>query len=169
MAEQKDRKLNQIERTLPEGLLVDAGWMEQHGYSTSLRSQYVSAGWLVQPVRGTFKRPLGELSLQKVVVSLQKLLCSDLVVGGRPRSTPSAGFQPLFIGNGTFDRASVRNAAAARLACQTPTQREISVSSFAGPVQNSCECRGIAGGHVAARARPLGMAAHDVDTRARVT
>ena len=83
MAEQKDRKLNQIERTLPEGLLVDAGWMEQHGYSTSLRSQYVSAGWLVQPVRGTFKRPLGELSWQKVVVSLQKLLGSDLVVGGR--------------------------------------------------------------------------------------
>ncbi|MGV7219042.1 AbiEi antitoxin N-terminal domain-containing protein [Bradyrhizobium sp. UFLA05-112] len=31
--------------------------MTAHGYSTSLRSQYVSSGWLVQPTRGTFKRP----------------------------------------------------------------------------------------------------------------
>jgi hypothetical protein len=83
MAGQKDRKLNKLERTLPQGLLVDAAWMERHEYSTSLRSQYVSAGWLVQPVRGTFKRPLGELSWQSVVVSLQRPLGSDLVVGGR--------------------------------------------------------------------------------------
>jgi hypothetical protein len=83
MAKQKGKKLNSLQRTLPEGLLVDARWMERHGYSTGLRSQYVSAGWLAQPARGTFKRPLGELSWQKVVVSLQKLLGSDLVVGGR--------------------------------------------------------------------------------------
>jgi hypothetical protein len=83
MTVQKEGKLNQLEKTLPQGLLVDAGWMERHGYSTSLRSQYVSAGWLVQPVRGTFKRPLGQLSWQKVVVSLQRLLDSNLVVGGR--------------------------------------------------------------------------------------
>lgn len=83
MTQQTPTKLNLLERTLPDGLLVDAGWMERHGYSTSLRSQYVSAGWLVQPVRGTYKRPLGELSWEKVVVSLQKLLASDLTVGGR--------------------------------------------------------------------------------------
>jgi hypothetical protein len=83
MAEQNGKKLNQLERTLPEGLLVDASWMERHGYSTSLRSQYVSAGWLVQPVRGTYKRPLGELSWEKVVASLQTLLESDVIVGGR--------------------------------------------------------------------------------------
>ncbi len=83
MTEKNSSKLNHLERTLPEGLLVDAGWMERHGYSTSLRSQYVSAGWLVQPVRGTYKRPLGELSWEKVVVSLQRLLGSSLVVGGR--------------------------------------------------------------------------------------
>src|SRR4051812_20081526 len=82
MTEQTSRKLNQLERTLPEGLLADAAWMEQHGYSTSLRSQYVSAGWLVQPVRGTYKRPLGELDWQKTVVSLQKLMGRALAVGG---------------------------------------------------------------------------------------
>jgi hypothetical protein len=83
MPKQNNGKLNKLERTLPQGLLVDAAWMERHGYSTSLRSQYVSAGWLVQPVRGTFKRPLGELNWQRVVVSLQRLLGFDFVVGGR--------------------------------------------------------------------------------------
>jgi len=44
--------------------------MERHSYSTSLRSQYLSAGWLTQPVRGTYKRSRGELTWEKVVVSL---------------------------------------------------------------------------------------------------
>ncbi|MCW2247865.1 hypothetical protein M2352_003499 [Azospirillum fermentarium] len=83
MAEQNGGKLNLLERTLPEGLLVDAAWMERHGYSRSLRSQYVSAGWLIQPVRGTYKRPRGELTWEKAVVSLQTLLGSGLSVGGR--------------------------------------------------------------------------------------
>lgn len=83
MTERNSKKLNQLERTLPEGLLADAAWMEKHGYSTSLRSQYVAAGWLEQPVRGTYKRPLGLLSWQRVVVSLQNLLHYDLAVGGR--------------------------------------------------------------------------------------
>ena len=83
MAEQNTGKLNLLERTLPEGLLADAAWMERHGYSTSLRSQYVSAGWLVQPVRGTFKRPLGELDWQKTIVSLQKMMGRRLAIGGR--------------------------------------------------------------------------------------
>ncbi|WP_235976671.1 type IV toxin-antitoxin system AbiEi family antitoxin domain-containing protein [Bradyrhizobium archetypum] len=81
MAEQKDRKLNKLERTLPQGLLVDAAWMERHGYFTSLRSQYVSAGWLVQPVRGTSNAHLAN-SLGRAL-SLQRMLGSDLVVGGR--------------------------------------------------------------------------------------
>jgi len=76
-------KLNYLEKTLPDGLLVDAAWMERNGYSTSLRSQYVAAGWLVQPVRGTFKRPRGTLTWEKAVISLQTLLERPLVVGGR--------------------------------------------------------------------------------------
>jgi ParB family chromosome partitioning protein len=45
------RKLDWIERHLPEGLVVDASWLSRHGYSTSLRSHYVAAGWLEQPAR----------------------------------------------------------------------------------------------------------------------
>lgn len=83
VATQSDGKLNWLTHNLPEGLLVDAAWMERHGYSTSLRSQYVAAGWLIQPSRGTYKRPLGELTWQKVVISLQTLLGRPLIVGAR--------------------------------------------------------------------------------------
>lgn len=76
-------KLNRLERELPEGLLVDANWLEQRGYSRSLRSQYVAAGWLEQPARGVFRRPRGHLSWEQVVISLQTLLQLPVSVGGR--------------------------------------------------------------------------------------
>jgi Transcriptional regulator, AbiEi antitoxin, Type IV TA system/Transcriptional regulator, AbiEi antitoxin N-terminal domain len=83
MAEQTEGKLNRLERLLPEGLLVDSAWLSRHGYSTSLRSQYVAAGWLEQPTRQVYGRRRGSLSWQQVVISLQKLLGKNLVVGGR--------------------------------------------------------------------------------------
>lgn len=83
MTGQNEGKLNYLERTLPDGLLVDAAWMERKGYSTSLRSQYVAAGWLEQPARGTYKRPRGELTWEKAVISLQTLMDRPLIVGGR--------------------------------------------------------------------------------------
>lgn len=83
MPKQTGGKLNQLERTLPQGMLVDATWMEEHGYSTSLRSQYVAAGWLERPTRGTYKRPLGELTWERVVASLQHLMGYPVHVGGR--------------------------------------------------------------------------------------
>jgi hypothetical protein len=83
MAKSKQGKLNQLERLLPEGLLVDAAWLTRHGYSTGLRSQYVAAGWLQQPVRRVYQRPRGPLAWQQVVISLQTLLARNLLVGGR--------------------------------------------------------------------------------------
>lgn len=76
-------KLNWLEKHLPEGLLVDAAWLARAGYSTSLRSQYVKAGWLEQPARQVYRRPRGSLSWQQVVISLQTLLEFPLTVGGR--------------------------------------------------------------------------------------
>lgn len=80
---QNDSKINKLMRQLPEGLIVDAAWMERRGYSRSLRSQYVAAGWLEQPVHRVYRRPRGELSWEFVVVSLQNLLELPLIVGGR--------------------------------------------------------------------------------------
>lgn len=83
MSVQNGSKLNRLGRVLPEGLLVDASWLEQRGYYRSLRSQYVSAGWLEQPARGVFRRPRGEVSWEQVVISLQTLLEFPASVGGR--------------------------------------------------------------------------------------
>lgn len=85
MTMQKQGKLNQLQELLPEGLLADAAWLTRKGYSTALRSQYVSSGWLEQPVRGVYHRPRGEASWQQAVVSLQTHLLSDAspMVGGR--------------------------------------------------------------------------------------
>jgi len=83
MAEQSDGKLNRLERILPDSLLVDAAWLSKQGYSTSLLSQYVTAGWLVHPVRQVYQRREGRLTWQQAVVSLQAVLGRDLIVGGR--------------------------------------------------------------------------------------
>src|ERR1700739_627685 len=83
MAKQKGGRLNYLERHLPEGLLVDAAWLSKKGYSTSLRSQYLAAGWLKRPTRQVYQRPRGSLSWQQAVISLQTLLGSKLAVGSR--------------------------------------------------------------------------------------
>jgi hypothetical protein len=77
------KKINWLERNLPEGLLVTASWLEQQGFSSSLRSQYVTSGWLEQPARGVFRRTRGSLRWEQVVISLQTLLEFPVVVGGR--------------------------------------------------------------------------------------
>ncbi len=82
MAIHKREKLNRLSQILPEGLLVDAAWLEQQGYSRSLRSQYVAAGWLFQPCRGVYRRSSTPLSWQQVYVSLHTLLGYPVSVGG---------------------------------------------------------------------------------------
>ncbi len=83
MAIQNTSKLNYLEQSLPEGLLIDASWMEQQGYSRSLRKQYVDAGWLQRPAHGVFRRPRGNMVWEQVVISLQCLLNFPVSVGGR--------------------------------------------------------------------------------------
>ena len=83
MTEHLGGKLNHLQKELPEGLLVDARWLEARGYSSSLRSQYVDSGWLQQPARAVYRRPRGSLTWAHVVVSLQSLLDLPVSVGGR--------------------------------------------------------------------------------------
>lgn len=80
---QKGAKLNRLQRLLPEGLVVDAAWLEAQGYSRGLRSRYLANGWLEQPARGCYRRPGGKLLWQHIVVSLQGLLQVPVIVGGR--------------------------------------------------------------------------------------
>lgn len=92
MGIQIQEKLNSLQRSLPEGLIVDAAWLERHGYSRALRKKYVARGWLDQVVRGVYRRPAPKmpedagqegLRWQAVVLSLQTLLGRPYTVGGR--------------------------------------------------------------------------------------
>lgn len=76
------RKLNQLQK-LPGQVLVDAAWLERHGYSSSLRSQYVKSGWLIQIAPRVYRRSQEPLTWQQVVVSLQSFMGYPLTVGGR--------------------------------------------------------------------------------------
>ncbi len=76
-------KLNLLYDLLPEGLLVNAAWLERHGYSRALRKQYVSNGWLTQPMRGVFYRSRGKLSWEQVIISIQAILEIPVSIGGR--------------------------------------------------------------------------------------
>lgn len=63
-------------------MVVDAHWLTDAGYSTSLRSQYVAAGWLERPARGVYKTPASVLTWASVIASLQHLMRRTLHVGG---------------------------------------------------------------------------------------
>ena len=92
MRKQNKHKLNWLQHSLPEGLVVDAAWLERQGYSRGLRKKYVTRRWLDQVARGVYRRPGASLAAagkedrlcwQEVVVSLQMLLGRHFVVGGR--------------------------------------------------------------------------------------
>lgn len=87
MGEQNHGKLNWLQLHLPEGLLVDAAWLQRHGYSSPLRVKYTSHRWLEQVARGVYRRPSADktdiLRWQYAIISLQMLLDSSFAVGGR--------------------------------------------------------------------------------------
>jgi len=89
---QTEGKLNWLQHNLPDGLVVDAPWLESHGYSRSLRNHYLKKGWLEPLVRGVYRRPsaplpgrgkVHDLLWEQVVVSLQTLMNKPIAIGGR--------------------------------------------------------------------------------------
>jgi len=87
MVAQKNEKINQLNRLLPEGLVVDTPWLEGHGYRRQWREKYVAQGRLESVVRGVYRRPSANVEpmvpWQRIVISLQRLLEKSVHVGGR--------------------------------------------------------------------------------------
>src|SRR5215471_12067986 len=80
--------LNWLQQTLPEGLVVDSGWLERHGVSRQLRRKYVMHGWLLQLARGVYcGSPLPEVissvPWQQLVISLNALQNLPVAAGAR--------------------------------------------------------------------------------------
>ena len=77
-------KLNHLQRLLPDGLLADARWLTEQGYSRQLRARYLEGGWLERLHRGVFRRPSSmPVHWQQVVASLQMVLGRGVAIGGR--------------------------------------------------------------------------------------
>jgi hypothetical protein len=107
-------KLNSLQYILPEGLVVDAGWLEQHGISRQLRRKYVIHGWLLSPARGVYRRPdpLQEakpLPWQQLVVSLNALLKVPVAIGART-ALELQGFSHYLAASGSREAHLYRNA-----------------------------------------------------------
>jgi hypothetical protein len=88
MGSQTQGKLNWLQRSVPEGLVVDSSWLERQGVSRQLRHKYVMHGWLHTLARGVFCRravPDGSSTVpwQQLVVSLNALANLPVAAGAR--------------------------------------------------------------------------------------
>jgi hypothetical protein len=88
MSSQTQGKLNWLQHTLPEGLVVDSGWLERHKVSRQLRRKYVMHGWLLPLARGVYCRPVpseqaSSLPWQQLVISLNALQNLAVAAGAR--------------------------------------------------------------------------------------
>lgn len=82
MSMQRGQKLNSLQHLLPEGIVVSTAWLKDKGYSSALCSKYVANGWLIQPVRGLYKRPGADTKWQHLIISMQSLMRQPVAVGG---------------------------------------------------------------------------------------
>jgi len=73
---------NTLENHLPDGLVVDYGWLAKRGFKRPLVDYYLRSGALVPVARGAYRRPGPPLKWEHVVYSLQEL-GYKVHVGGR--------------------------------------------------------------------------------------
>ncbi len=83
MTEHNREKLNRLQHLLPEGTVAEGAWLEAHGYPRSLRQYYLDHGWLKKLARNAFSRPVGHITWQSVVYSLQSIMSYNVLVGSR--------------------------------------------------------------------------------------
>ena len=82
MSLEKESKLQQLYRSLPEGVVAPSSWLSANGYSPQLLYRYVRNGWLVKVGRGAYVRPASVLEWQGAVLGLQKLAELPFHIGG---------------------------------------------------------------------------------------
>src|SRR6516225_9686909 len=104
MGSQTQGKLNRLQHTLPEGLVVDSGWLERHGISRQLRRKYVLHDWLLQLARGVYcrsplPRVVSPVPWQQLVISLNALQNLPVAAGART-ALELQGFSHYVFSNG---------------------------------------------------------------------
>lgn len=84
---QNQARLKNLLQTLPEGFVVTTAWLEEHGVTRQLASNYVASGWLERLLQGLYQRPLSGMERQTpdwraAVLSAQRLMHHAFHVGG---------------------------------------------------------------------------------------
>jgi hypothetical protein len=82
MGIRKDDKLNQLYRSVPEGVVIPSTWLTAQGYSPQLVKKYVQSGWLKPLGSRIYARPGQPVHWEGVVLGLQKLAEIALHLGG---------------------------------------------------------------------------------------
>ena len=84
---QNQQRLKNLLQALPEGFVVTTAWLEEHGVTRQLASNYVASGWLERVIQGLYRRPLPGMAHQTpdwraAVLSAQRLMHHNFHIGG---------------------------------------------------------------------------------------
>jgi hypothetical protein len=82
MSLEKEIKLKQLYKLLPEGVVVPSAWFTANRYSSQLLYKYVKNGWLSKVGTGAYARSASVLEWQGAILGLQKLVQLPFYVGG---------------------------------------------------------------------------------------
>jgi hypothetical protein len=88
MSTEKSKKLQSVLNAVPNGYLVDAKWLTQHGIAYETFRDYVNRGWLTRVAQGVFKRPdgsslnEGRIEWKACLLSMQHIVKQKLHIGG---------------------------------------------------------------------------------------
>jgi len=77
-----NKKLNQLMKSLPEGVVASTAWLSTQGVSRQLVQKYVVGGWLQKLTHGSFALPGSPVSWEGVLLGLSELDRMQLHVGG---------------------------------------------------------------------------------------
>jgi hypothetical protein len=87
MSTEKSGKLQSVLNAVPNGYLVDAKWLTQHGIAYETFRDYVNRGWLTRVAQGVFQRPNGKsrpedhIDWKACLLSMQHIMKRSLHLG----------------------------------------------------------------------------------------
>lgn len=73
MSIRRDKKLNRLQRLVPEGVAIPSAWLTANGYSPQLVARYVRSGWLEPLGNRVYVRPGAPVTWEGVLLGLQRL------------------------------------------------------------------------------------------------
>jgi hypothetical protein len=83
MSIETERKINQLLKSLPKGIVLLSSWLKQQGYSPSLQQRYRNSRWLDAIGSGAMIRADDQVSYEGAIYALQEQSGLSVHPGGR--------------------------------------------------------------------------------------